>query len=256
MDNIRIGKFISQRRKELGYNQKDLAEKLNITDKAVSKWETGRSAPDVSILIPLAEKLGVSVTEILNGERISEDKMPTISNEIIVKSLKKSKSKKMLALILALVLLISIFVSYLIYVYTNSFEVYDLDSIATETSNMFNIEKPIYANFEMKGDYSAYLYYDNESSYVVLFKQNKLFKNRMDLVGGTGADISKLGLYSTSGYGENINIFFAAGTDAERYEFSIMEVDYSVPIYDKDFVNIFVEKSNIYYHATDFEFVE
>lgn len=256
MDNIRTGKFIAERRKELGYNQKDLAEKLNITDKAVSKWETGRSAPDVSILIPLAEKLGVSVTEILNGERISEDKMPTISNEIIVKSLKKSKSKKMLALILALVLLISIFVSYLIYVYTNSFEVYDLDSIATETSNMFNIEKPIYANFEMKGDYSAYLYYDNESSYVVLFKQNKLFKNRMDLVGGTGADISKLGLYSTSGYGENINIFFAAGTDAERYEFSIMEVDYSVPIYDKDFVNIFVEKSNIYYHATDFEFVE
>lgn len=256
MDNNKTGSFIAECRKELGYSQKELAEKLNITDKAVSKWETGRSAPDVSILIPLAEKLGVSVTEILNGERISEDKMPTISNEIIVKSLKKSKSKKMLALILALVLLISIFVSYLIYVYTNSFEVYDLDSIATETSNMFNIEKPIYANFEMKGDYSAYLYYDNESSYVVLFKQNKLFKNRMDLVGGTSADLSELGLYSTSGYGENINIFFAAGTDAERYEFSIMEVDYSVPIYDKDFVNIFVEKSNIYYHATDFEFVE
>lgn len=256
MDNVRIGKFIAQRRKELGYNQKELAEKLNITDKAVSKWETGRSSPDVSMLIPLAEELGVSVTEILNGEKISEEKIPTASNVIIVKSLKKSKSKKILALILALALLLSIFVSYPIYEYTNSVEVYDLDSIASEISNMFNIEKPIYANFEMKGDYSAYLYYDNESSYVVLFKQNKLFKNRMDCVGGTGADISKLGLYSTSWYGENINIFFAAETDAERYKFSIIEVDYSVPIYGENFVNIFVEKSNIYYHATDFEFVK
>ena len=73
MDNIRTGIFIAERRKELGYNQKDLAEKLNITDKAVSKWETGRSAPDVSILIPLAEELEVSVAELMDGE-ISEEK--------------------------------------------------------------------------------------------------------------------------------------------------------------------------------------
>lgn len=256
MDNNKTGRFIAERRKELGYNQKDLAEKLNVTDKAVSKWETGRSAPDVSMLIPLADTLGVSVTELLNGEKISEEKIPTASNEIIVKSLGKSKSKKIMALILSLVLLIGIFVSYPIYEYVHSIEVYDLDSIASITSDMFNTENLVYANLEMKGDYSAYLYYNNEGSYLVLFKQNKLFKNRMDLVGGTGADISKLGLYSTSGYGENINIFFAVGIDAERYKFSIMEVDYSVPIYDEDFINIFVEKSNIYYHATDFEFVE
>jgi transcriptional regulator with XRE-family HTH domain len=80
MDNNKIGKFIAERRKELGYNQKDLAEKLNVTDKAVSKWETGRSSPDVSLLIPLAKILGVSVTEILNGEKISEDLF--IKNEV------------------------------------------------------------------------------------------------------------------------------------------------------------------------------
>ena len=71
MDNNKTGRFIAERRKELGYSQKDLAEKLNITDKAVSKWETGRSSPDVSMLIPLAEELEVTVTEILNGEKIS-----------------------------------------------------------------------------------------------------------------------------------------------------------------------------------------
>lgn len=89
MDNKKIGNFIAERRKELGYSQKDLAEKLNITDKAVSKWETGRSAPDVSILIPLANLLGVSVTELLNGEEISQEEINTASDELIVKSLEK-----------------------------------------------------------------------------------------------------------------------------------------------------------------------
>ncbi len=55
MDNKLTGTFISQRRKELSLNQKQLAEKLNVTDKAVSKWETGRSAPDISMLMPLSE---------------------------------------------------------------------------------------------------------------------------------------------------------------------------------------------------------
>lgn len=89
MDNKKIGNFIAERRKELGYSQKDLAEKLNITDKAVSKWETGRSAPEVSILIPLANLLGVSVTELLNGEEISREEINTASDELIVKSLEK-----------------------------------------------------------------------------------------------------------------------------------------------------------------------
>lgn len=256
MDNIRIGKFIAQRRKELGYNQKELAEKLNITDKAVSKWETGRSSPDVSMLIPLAEELGVSVTEILNGEKISEEKIPTASNEIIVKSLKKSKSKKILALILALALLLSIFVSYPIYEYTNSVEVYDLDSIASEISNMYDIENPIYANFEMKGDYSAYLYYDNESSYMVLFKQNKLFKNRMDCVGGTSADISEIGLYSMGWYGENINIFFGAEITPKQYGFIYKGVEYTVPIDDNEFIDIFIDKDNAYTNPHDWYFIE
>lgn len=259
MDNIKTGRFIAECRKELGYNQKDLAEKLNITDKAVSKWETGRSAPDVSILIPLAEELGVSVTEILNGEKISKDEIPAISNEIIVKSLKKSKSKRMLALILTLVLLIGVFASYPIYEYANSIAVNDDFAIKVILRDVFDFENVFQygcSKYEVKGDYIAYLYHDNEKAYMAFFKQNDLFDSRMDFVGGTSADLSELGLYSMSWYGENINIFFAAETDAEQYKFSIMEVDYSVPIYDEDFVNIFVEKSNIYYHATDFEFVE
>lgn len=68
-----------------------MAEKLKVTDKAVSKWETGRSAPDVSLLIPLSENLGVTVTEILKGERISTEVLPEASNEVIVKAIKEKK---------------------------------------------------------------------------------------------------------------------------------------------------------------------
>ncbi len=69
MDQIKIGKFIALCRKEKGMTQLELAEKLNITDRAVSKWETGKSMPDTSIMIPLCEILSVSVNELLCGER-------------------------------------------------------------------------------------------------------------------------------------------------------------------------------------------
>lgn len=76
MDNEKIGKFISKLRKEKQMTQKDLAAKLNITDKAVSKWERGLSCPDISLLSTIADVLEVSINEILNGEKsdsVSED---------------------------------------------------------------------------------------------------------------------------------------------------------------------------------------
>ena len=71
MDQIKIGKFISQKRKEKDLTQAQLAEKLGITDRAVSKWETGRSLPDASIMLELCELLGITVNDLLNGEVLS-----------------------------------------------------------------------------------------------------------------------------------------------------------------------------------------
>ena len=70
MEQARIGKFIQQLRKEKGMTQKELAEKLGITDRAVSKWENGRGIPEVGLMKPLCEVLGISVNELLGGERI------------------------------------------------------------------------------------------------------------------------------------------------------------------------------------------
>lgn len=68
MDPIKTGQLISKKRKELNITQKNLASKLHITDKAISKWERGLSFPDISMLIPLSEVLNISLYDLLKGE--------------------------------------------------------------------------------------------------------------------------------------------------------------------------------------------
>ena len=73
MDQIKIGKFIAQCRKKENLTQMQLAEKLNITDRAVSKWETGKAMPDSSIMLELCDVLGISVNDLLSGEVVTMD---------------------------------------------------------------------------------------------------------------------------------------------------------------------------------------
>lgn len=87
IDKKKFGAFVSELRKEKGYTQKELAQKLFISDKAVSKWETAVSIPDTALLVPLAELLGVSVTELLMCERMKkEESMDAGQVESIVKT--------------------------------------------------------------------------------------------------------------------------------------------------------------------------
>ena len=80
MEHENMGALIRQLRKDRGMTQKDLAERLNVTDKAVSKWERELSLPDVALLLPLAETLGVTVTELLGGQRAPEAPLPPLGS--------------------------------------------------------------------------------------------------------------------------------------------------------------------------------
>ena len=71
MDQIKIGKFIAEERKAKNYTQRELADKLGISDKTISKWETGRGYPDICFLEPLAKTLKVSIIELLSGNKIT-----------------------------------------------------------------------------------------------------------------------------------------------------------------------------------------
>lgn len=96
MNQEAIGKFIAVCRKEKGLTQMQLAEKLNITNRAVSKWETGKSCPDVSIMLELCNILEITVNELLSGERIPVEDYQKKAEENLVKlQEKKTKAQKM-----------------------------------------------------------------------------------------------------------------------------------------------------------------
>ena len=92
MDQIKIGKFIAVCRKQKGLTQMQLAEKLNITDKAISKWERGIAMPDSSIMLALCDILGISVNELLCGEKINMENNP--KNEQLLLEMAKELEKK------------------------------------------------------------------------------------------------------------------------------------------------------------------
>lgn len=104
MDLVKIGKYIAGKRKALGMTQKQLAEKLNMSDKSVSKWERGICLPDVSVYMELCEILGISINEFLSGEDIDAENVEKKSEDNIIQVTKDSKKKqKNLKSILAVV---------------------------------------------------------------------------------------------------------------------------------------------------------
>ncbi|MBE6146832.1 MAG: helix-turn-helix domain-containing protein [Firmicutes bacterium] len=91
MDLTKISNLIKTKRKELGITQEELANKLFVTEKAISRWETGRGTPDISLLIPLAKELKIDVSELLNGE---EAKKKTNNIEKVIKYNEITKAYK------------------------------------------------------------------------------------------------------------------------------------------------------------------
>lgn len=95
MNQEKIGKFISECRKEKGLTQLQLAEKLNITNRAVSKWETGKSCPDASIMMELCGILGITVNDLLSGERITMENYQKNAEDNLVELYRKKEKATM-----------------------------------------------------------------------------------------------------------------------------------------------------------------
>ena len=118
MDQIKIGRFIATRRKEVGLTQLELAEKLNISDRAVSKWETGKSLPDASIMIELCEILGIGINELFYGEMINMNENDKKYDEILLamKKEQEDSTKRLLTMEIVIGVLISIVFFALIFI--------------------------------------------------------------------------------------------------------------------------------------------
>ena len=93
MDQIKIGKFIAERRKKASLTQMQLAERLGITDRAVSKWETGKAMPDTAIMLELCDILGISVNELLSGEKIIMENNNEKNEQLLLDMAKELEKK-------------------------------------------------------------------------------------------------------------------------------------------------------------------
>ena len=119
MDQVKIGKFISECRKKQNLTQMQLAEKLNITDRAISKWENGKSMPDSGIMLDLCNELKISVNELLSGEviKMEDYNVKAEENLLEMKKQKEEADRRMLRLevvigyISSIAFLISIFIA-------------------------------------------------------------------------------------------------------------------------------------------------
>lgn len=147
MDLNKISNLIKTKRKELELTQEELAQKLFVTEKAISRWETGRGTPDISLLIPLSKELKIDVSELLNGEENKKDNIETLIeyNEIT----KSNKFNFQIKLIIALYFLsIFTFLIYLRFEYDPNIELnYFLRLFIVITASIFIIiGNKIYGN--------------------------------------------------------------------------------------------------------------
>ena len=95
MDQARIGRFIAERRKALGLTQRRLAEQLAVSDKAVSKWETGHGLPEVSLMPSLCAALGITVNDLLSGEYVSERDYQKKAEENMMELMRENAENKL-----------------------------------------------------------------------------------------------------------------------------------------------------------------
>lgn len=99
MDQIKIGRFIAKMRKERAYTQRQLADRLGISDKTISKWETGNGLPDVSLMMPLCDSLHISVNELLSGERLIDSEYKNKAEENMMNlMMERAESRKKIIL--------------------------------------------------------------------------------------------------------------------------------------------------------------
>ncbi len=113
MDQIKIGKFIAQLRKEKKLTQMELGEILGVSNKAVSKWENGRCLPDPSLYGPLCETLGIALTELFSGERIPQEEALEKSDKVLHEVLQRHKAHKVMDLCANILITVAVIMIFL-----------------------------------------------------------------------------------------------------------------------------------------------
>ena len=183
MDLIKIGKYIAFKRKEQGLTQKQLAEKLNMSDKSVSKWERGICLPDVTVYLELCEILGISINEFLAGEDIPKETIEQKAEENTIQITKDNKNKqkylKKIIRLLIVMLVVFIFITS-IFIYQkltqpqNYIEPYLEKSTEMQTANMLSSHPGNILLFH----YNSKKNYDSLTMYLTQYQKGKKISDK------------------------------------------------------------------------------
>ena len=252
---LEIGKFISEVRKEKGLTQKELAERLNVTDKAVSKWETGRSVPDIALLTPLADALGVTVVEILQGEKIETESFPEVSDEIVVRTMKIGNQKlKRSIFIVIIVMIFLIFVSvlsYPAYHFFNSVPIDNENAILKQSSEIDEAKDLEIIKTVKKGDYFFYLLQGENEVFLRIFERDKIFENRISCWGGgSSVNPNEIAQYCCGMDGVTINVFYGFGMTDKEYSYYYRGVKSIKAIEDEFVLDVLIDINDSFTNAS------
>lgn len=280
MDQERIGKFITTLRKEKGLTQEQLAEKLNVNNKTVSRWETGKNMPDYSILESLTDELGITVNELIRGERIIKEEIIQEYDHNLVEVLKEYKHlKKAKNTILILLLILSCVVGVV-----TLFAIGISLSVATMISAQIEINEDISLYLELIGPNARKEYRDklnmDESifpeqitgdmqvadykmvyynpwdpqwlSYLVVDYDDSAWENELDRLKNYDST-EYIGYYGTTGFSQYDLLAIYAGEEYEGLVYALADLNSQQVIYvEIIFCNYFMDIDYEEYIADDY----
>ena len=251
MDAKNTGELIAVRRRELGLSQEALAERLHVTDKAVSKWENGRGMPGIESLEPLADALGLSVSEILSGRRLTAEELPKAAGGQIVESMQE-RARLLGGVLATLIVIAALAGIFFGYHYFGSAPATDLEALAKKAEEYLGTRNSGGAvrivETERRGDYLAALCTDDQGSWCMcVYDRDSVFPDRWRAGGGKPSlDAGELGSWNF-GTGGDAVIIFCGGElpeEAASYTFQNNGITYICPIENRQVLDVFLLPDN------------
>lgn len=258
MDAKKTGELIAQCRKARGLSQGELASRLHVTDKAVSKWETGRGMPGIDTLEPLAEALGLSVSELLSGQRLTAEELPKAADGQIVESMRTGVRRARLGVLAALaavgILAVLAVGLYRTAHYRASVAESDMAGLTAQAAAYlgrnggdrwdFDYDALRIVETERRGDYLAALCTDDQGHWALcVYDRDDVFPDRWRANGGKPSlDDGTLGSWNFGTGGDAVLIFCGGGLPeaAASYTFQNSGITYTCPIADGQVLDIFL----------------
>ena len=254
MDAKATGGLIARRRKERNWSQGDLAERLHVTDKAVSRWETGRGLPSLDLLEPLAEALGLTVSELLSGRELTPEELPKAAGEQIMETMQEKARilKGFAAAVVMIIALAGIFFGYHYLTTAPETDLARLEELAAAYlgrfqdagEDGFDYDALEIVETERRGDYLAALCSDGQGNWCMcVFDRDDVFSDRWMANGGKSSmTTGKLSSWNFGNPREAVIIFCGGDLPEEAvwYTFQNSGITYTCPIENGRVLDVFV----------------